>query len=381
MMDGIRNISSVPVSLRLCHAEVGFSVWYLANQIPNAKPQTSSRAILYPDMSQRSLREIVKAMLPSGKGLLAADESTKSASKRLDPIGVPSTPENRRRFRELYLSAPGVERYLSGVILVDETLRQSDSRGIPFPKALADHGIVPGIKVDEGIADLPGFPEESITKGLDGLADRLKEYADLGAEFAKWRAVIRIGQGIPSDACIQLNAVALATYALRCQEAGIVPMVEPEVLLSGSHTIETAENITARVLRTVIDTMKLFHVDLSSAVMKTSMVIPGDASGQIAPPEHVAEATARCLRATIPHEMGGVVFLSGGQSGDQATLNLNAIAKLGPYPWPLTFCFARGLQYPAIEIWAGKDENLPQARTVFLNHLKANAAASMGHFG
>ncbi|MCW1891786.1 MAG: fructose-bisphosphate aldolase class I [Candidatus Uhrbacteria bacterium] len=332
-------------------------------------------------MSQRSLREIVKAMFPAGKGLLAADESTKSSSKRLDPIGVPSTPENRRRFRELYLSAPGVEQYMSGVILVDETLRQTDSLGVPFPKSLADRGIVPGIKVDGGTKDLPGFPEESMTEGLDGLADRLKEYADLGAEFAKWRAVIRIGKDIPSDACIRLNAVSLAIYALRCQEAGIVPMVEPEVLLSGSHTMEVAEQVTTRTLKTVIDTMRLFRVDLSCAVMKTSMIVPGDTSGQVASPDHVAEATARCLRATIPDEMGGVVFLSGGQTSEQATLNLNAIAKLGPYPWPVTFCYARALQYPALEIWAGKDELLPEARTAFLERLKANAAASMGHFG
>ncbi len=327
-----------------------------------------------------TLIDAIREMLPAGKGLLAADESTKSVGKRLDPISVESTPENRRRFRELFLGAPGAEQYLSGVILVDETIRQSSSDGVPFPKLLADRGIVPGIKVDAGSKPMPGFPDEEITEGLDGLADRLKVYAALGARFAKWRAVIRIGKGIPTEACINENALLLALYAGRCQEAGIVPMVEPEVLIDGDHPIDVAERVTTQVLTTLIVTLKANHIDLAGTVVKTSMVIPGKASGSAATPDQVADATVRCLRAAIPEGVGGVVFLSGGQTPEQATLNLNAIAKHGPFPWPLTFCYARALQYPATEIWAGKDENLPKAREAFIERLKANAAASTGNF-
>jgi fructose-bisphosphate aldolase, class I len=327
-----------------------------------------------------TLTEMIKALFPPGKGLLAADESIASAGKRLDPINVESTPENRCRFRELFLGAPGAEQYMSGVILADETIRQSSSGGVPFPKLLADRGIVPGIKVDAGSKPMPGFPEEEVTEGLDGLADRLKEYAALGARFAKWRAVIRIGKGIPTDACIAANALQLALYAGRCQDAGIVPMVEPEVLLDGSHPIDAAERVTTQVLLTLIATLKTYNVDLAGTIVKTSMVLPGKASGSAATPEQIAEATVRCLRAAIPEGVGGVVFLSGGQSSEQATLNLNAIAKHGPFPWPLTFCYARALQYPATDIWAGKDENLEKARAAFLDRLKANAAASTGNF-
>jgi fructose-bisphosphate aldolase class I len=326
----------------------------------------------------KELYKIAEAMMTKGKGLLAADESNKSVPKRLDPIKVKSTPENRRRFREVFLGAPGAEEYMSGVILYDETIRQADSNGTPFPKLLTDRGIVPGIKVDAGAKDFPNFPGEKITEGLDGLADRLKEYHDLGARFAKWRAVINIGKGIPTQESIDADAFILSIYALRCQEAGIVPMVEPEVVLKGSHTIEKAEEVTTNVLKTLIGQLQKNRVDLKGTIVKTSMVVPGDESGQPMNPDQIAEATARCLRASIPDEIGGVVFLSGGQSSEQATANLNAIAKLGPYPWNVTFCYARGLQYPAIDVWAGKDENLDKAREAFLERLKANAAASIG---
>jgi len=332
-------------------------------------------------MPSQALKETIKAMFPVGKGLLAADESVKSVGKRLDPIGVESTPENRRRFRELYLAAPGAERYMSGVILVEETLRQSSAEGIPFPKLLADRGIVPGIKVDAGTKDLPGFPDEVVTEGIDGLSDRLMQYYGLGARFAKWRAVIRIGNDIPTDACIELNACLLAYYAMRCVEAGIVPMVEPEVLLDGAHTIERAEAVTRNVLHVLIEFLEHYRVDLGGVVVKTSMVVPGKDSGQPMVPEQIADATVRCLRAAIPDRVGGVVFLSGGQSADQATMNLNAIAQHGPFPWPLTFCYARALQYPAVEVWGGKDENLDRARDAFMLRLKANSAASTGNFG
>ena len=317
----------------------------------------------------------------TGKGLLAADESMKSVPKRLDSIKVESNPENRRRFRSIYLEAPGAEQYMSGVILVDETLRQTGADKKPFPQSLAARGIVPGIKVDAGTSPLTGFPNEEFTEGLDGLSERLKEYAALGARFAKWRAVVRIGDGLPSEAMLDANALQLALYAVRCQEAGIVPMVEPEVVLHGKHSIEKAEEVTTNVLKTVIAMLRVYKVDLSGTIMKTSMVIPGDESGAAMDPGVIAEATSRCLRAAIPEDMGGVVFLSGGQTGDQATLNLNAIKKLGPYPWPVTFCFARALQYPALDIWAGDDANLPKAREAFLARLKACSAASTGNFG
>ncbi len=326
------------------------------------------------------LSQTISDLFPTGKGLLAADESTGSVGKRLTPIKVESTPENRRRFRELFLSAPGAEQYMSGVILVDETLRQSSSDGVPFAKVLADRGIVPGIKVDGGSKPLPGFPDEEVTEGLDGLAARLQEYASLGARFAKWRAVIRIGKGIPTSVCIETNALQLALYAGRCQEAGIVPMVEPEVLLDGAHTIADAERVTTDVLKTLIATLETHRVDLAGTIVKTSMVVPGKESGTLATPEQIAEATTRCLRSAIPKGVGGVVFLSGGQTSEQATLNLNAIAKLGPFEWPLTFCYARALQYPATDLWAGKDENLATARAAFIERLKANAAASTGNF-
>lgn len=326
------------------------------------------------------LKETIRAMLPPGKGLLAADESTKSVGKRLDPIGVESTPENRRRFRELFLASPGAERYLSGVILVEETLGQSSSTGIPFPKLLAERGIVPGIKVDLGTKDLPGFPDEVMTEGVDGLGGRLVAFRGLGARFAKWRAVIRIGKEIPTPSCVELNCFLLAYYAMRCVEAGVVPMVEPEVLLNGDHSIERAESVTTDVLRTLIEFLGHYRVDLGDVVVKTSMVLPGAESGAAVNPEQVADATKRCLRAAIPEGVGGVVFLSGGQTPEQATLNLNAIAKHGPFPWPLTFCYARALQYPATDLWAGKDENLPKARQAFLERLRANAAASTGNF-
>jgi fructose-bisphosphate aldolase class I len=329
-------------------------------------------------MVNNELYAIAEAMMTKGKGLLAADESNKSVPKRLDPIKVESTPENRRRFRELYLSCPGAEQYMSGVILYDETLRQSDSNGTPFPKVLADRGIVPGIKVDAGAKDLQNFPGEKLTEGLDGLADRLKEYHGLGARFAKWRGVINIGKGIPTQEMIDANAFVLAIYALRCQEAGIVPMVEPEVVLKGSHTIEKAEQVTTNVLKACIAQLKKYKADLKGTIVKTSMVVPGSESGQPMNPDQVGEATARCLRASIPEETGGVVFLSGGQTSDQATANLNAVAKHGPFPWNVTFTFARALQYPAIEIWAGKDENIGKAREAFMERLRANAAASIG---
>ena len=318
--------------------------------------------------------------MQKGKGLLAADESNNSVPKRLDPIGVESNPENRRRFRELYLSAPGAEEYMSGVILYDETLRQKDHQGILFPKTLSARGIVPGIKVDGGTKPIPEFPEEVMTEGLDKLADRMTEYYDLGARFAKWRSVIKIGKGIPTQECIDLNMYSLSVYALRCQEAGIVPMVEPEVLIHGDHSIEKAEEVITNVLQTLVHFLKKYRVDFKATIVKTSMALPGDESGHMQDPEHIAEATSRALRNSLPNELGGVVFLSGGQTSEQATINLNAIAKRGPYPWPVTFCYARALQYPAIDIWKGDDANIDSARTAFLDRLKANAAASTGNF-
>lgn len=322
----------------------------------------------------------VEKMMSAGKGILAADESNHSVPKRLDPIHVESTAENRRRFRSLFLSAPGAEEYMSGVILYDETLRQKDDLGIPFPKTLSARGIVPGIKVDGGTKPIPEFPDEVMTEGLDRLGDRLMEYHDLGARFAKWRSVIQIGKGIPTQECIDLNMYSLAVYALRCQEAGIVPMVEPEVLIHGTHSIEKAEEVITLVLQTLMHFLDRYRVDKKGTIVKTSMALPGDESGHAQDPEHVAEATSRALRNGISPDIGGVVFLSGGQTSDQATINLNAIAKRGPYSWPVTFCYARALQYPAIDIWQGKEENIEKAREAFLGRLQANAAASTGNY-
>ncbi len=321
----------------------------------------------------------IKKIFEGSRGILAADESIPTAGKRLASIGVESTEETRRKYREIFLAVSGIEDYLSGVIFFDETFRQSIN-GKPFPKFLEERGIIPGIKVDKGAVDFKESPKEKITEGLDGLPERLAEYYALGARFAKWRAVITIGEGIPTDLCLNKNATILAEYAKNCIDAGIVPIIEPEVLLDGPHSIEKSEEVTTKTLKTIFAVFKNLQIPLDEVILKTSMVVPGSESGEPMDPLKIGEATARCLRASVPDELGGVVFLSGGQTPKQATENLNAIAKLGPFAWPLTFSYARALQGPSLEIWQGKDENISTAGEVFLKRLKLNCAANRGEY-
>jgi len=329
-------------------------------------------------MHTQELYDIAAKMVAPGKGILAADESDRSAKKRLEAVGVGSTEETRRQYRDLFLSADGIEQYLSGVILYDETIRQKANDGTLFPQLLEKKGIVPGIKVDTGAKDLPGFPNEKITSGLDGLPERLKEYHEMGARFAKWRAVITIGDGIPTQECLDANGFVLAQYARNCQEAGIVPMVEPEVLLNGTHDIKRAYKETSRTLQAVFGMMKKYRVDLRGTILKTSMIVPGDKSGQDMNNSEVGRMTAKCLKKNVPKELGGVVFLSGGQSAEDATKNLNEVAKNGPYPWGVTFSYARALQGPALKIWKGDGSKVPEARAKFLERLRSNSDAQQG---
>lgn len=321
----------------------------------------------------------IKKIFADSKGILAADESIPTAGKRLESIGVSSTPETRQKYREIFLTAPGIENYLSGVIFFDETFRQSVS-GVPFPKFIENIGIIPGIKVDGGAVDTPEFPGEKLTIGLNSLPKRLKDYYSLGARFAKWRAVITISESTPTDACLLANAEALREYSKYCLDAGIVPIIEPEVLLDGAHGIQKSEEVTTKTLSIVFETFKKSGLALDEIILKTSMVVPGNKSGEPMDAAKIAEGTARCLKAVVPENLGGVVFLSGGQTPIQATENLNAIAKLGPYPWPLSFSYARALQGPSLEVWKGEDKNIPAAQEIFLKRLKLNCAANRGEY-
>src|SRR3989344_831427 len=331
-------------------------------------------------MNQEILKQTVSKMMASGKGVLAADESNETADARLEAVGVEAGEENRRRYRDLFLSTLGIEKYLSGVILYDETIRQTALDGEPFVKKLVRLGIVPGIKVDRGAKDLPNFPGEKITEGLDGLSERLTEYFEMGALFAKWRAVITIGENIPTDADIDANADTLARYAGLCQAAGIVPMVEPEVLLEGTHSMAQAEEVTTKIVACMCAKLSEYRVWLPGTILKTSMVVPGNKSGEVRIAEEIAEATVRYLKTAVPENMGGVVFLSGGQTPEEATLNLDAIAKHEPLPWEVTFSYARALQGPVLEVWRGKDENIKSAREVFIKRLKESVLADQGKF-
>lgn len=335
----------------------------------------------YNGSNMNELHKIVAQMTSRGKGILAADESNSTAGKRLDSIDVESTEENRRRFRELFIRTPDAEKYMSGVILYDETIRQSDSNGKLFPQVLIDHGVIPGIKVDLGKDPDEHSPDETTTKGLEGLEDRLKEYYNLGARFAKWRAVILISDDgdLPSTHNIQEECEVLAKYASKCQAAGIVPIVEPEVVLTGNHSIERAEEVTTLTLNTLFYELKKLNIDLAGTILKTSMVVAGS-EAEKASPKEVAEATVRTLNHTVPEELGGVVFLSGGQGPDEATENLNAIAKLGPHPWPVTFSYARALQNTTLQIWKGDDTNIEAAQAEFITRLENNSKASLGKF-
>jgi len=330
-------------------------------------------------MAAQELHETARAIVADHKGILAADESTGTIKKRFDSIGVESTEENRRFYRQLLFTAPGMEEYIGGVILYDETIRQSADDGTPFPKLLASKGVIPGIKVDTGAHDMALFPGEKVTEGLDGLRARLEEYRGLGARFAKWRAVITIGDGIPTDECIGANAHALARYAALCQEAGIVPIVEPEVLMDADNTLEVCWEVTTRTLHDTFDELYEQAIDLQGALLKPNMVIPGKGSPQQASAEEIAQATVDTFRGVVPAAVPGIVFLSGGQSEVQATENLNAINKIGG-PWPLSFSYGRALQASALAAWAGDAANAEAAQAVFAHRARMNSLAVAGEW-
>jgi fructose-bisphosphate aldolase class I len=327
----------------------------------------------------QQLRDTAKAMVAPGKGLLAADESNPTAEKRLTAVGLESTEEIRRAYRQLLLTTQGVEQYLSGVILFDETIRQKDDSGTPFPDVLKREGIIPGIKVDMGAKDLALHEGEKVTEGLDGLRERFAEYAELGAGFAKWRAVITIdGDKLPSEACIHANAHAMARYAALAQEAGIVPIVEPEVLLDGDHTIERCYDVTAATFDALFAELKNQGVLLEGAILKASMVLSGKDASDRADTQTVAEETVRCLKEHVPAELAGVVFLSGGQTEVEATAHLDAMNKIGGTPWPLTFSYSRAIQNPVLKLWAEKKND--EAVAAYLKRCEANSLASKGQW-
>ncbi|MDX1453933.1 MAG: class I fructose-bisphosphate aldolase [Gammaproteobacteria bacterium] len=331
-------------------------------------------------MDLEALNDIALAMVAPGKGILAADESTGTITKRFAGINVESTEENRRAYRDLLFSAEGMEQYISGVIMYDETLRQKSADGTPFPKKLQDMGVVPGIKVDMGAKDLAGCEGEKITEGLDGLRERLTEYYDLGARFAKWRAVITIGEDIPSSNCIETNAHALARYAALCQEAGIVPIVEPEVLMDADNSIEECYEVTSYTLKTVFDELYKQNVALEGMVLKPNMVISGKGCAEQAEPELVADMTIACLLNHVPAAVPGIAFLSGGQSDELATEHLNLMNQMGPHPWALTFSYGRALQAAALKAWGGSADNVPAAQAAFMHRAKMNGLAHLGEY-
>ncbi|PBJ82579.1 fructose-bisphosphate aldolase class I [Lysobacteraceae bacterium NML93-0399] len=332
-------------------------------------------------MSIEQLAETAQAMVAKGKGIIAIDESTATIGKRFEQVGIANNEENRRAYRELLLTTPKLSEHISGAILFDETLRQSTKAGVPFAKYLSQNGILPGIKVDRGTHALAGFPGEVVTEGLDGLRARLEEYYKLGARFAKWRAVIRIGEDMPSGTCIDVNAHALARYAALCQEQGLVPMVEPEVLLDGDHDIQTAFDVTEVVLRGVFDALYSQNVMLEGTILKASMVLPGQDCDEEADVEEVAEATLMCLKSSVPAILPGIVFLSGGQSDELATAHLDAMNRLGPNPWPLSFSYGRAMQQAALKLWSQDlTGNVRKAQDTVYARARDNGLAAQGRF-
>ena len=333
-------------------------------------------------MISQVLAATAQAMLADGKGLLAMDESTSTCNKRFEKVGIPQTEEARRSYREMILTTPGLGEFISGVILYDETIRQSRKDGASFLKVIADAGIIPGIKVDKGAKPMAGHPGEELTEGLDGLQERLADYVRMGARFAKWRAVLAIGDGIPSQACIEANAQALARYAASCQEAGLVPIVEPEVLMDGEHTLEQCASVTENVLHSVFSHLYTHRVRLEEMILKPNMVLPGLTCPAQESVNAVADATVRSLLRVVPAAVPGIAFLSGGQSGELASARLNAMNvrfKLR-LPWVLTFSFARAIQQPALEIWQGKEANVIAAQEALLDRARCNSAARRGEY-
>jgi fructose-bisphosphate aldolase class I len=333
-------------------------------------------------MNIHSLIDTAAALVANDKGLLAMDESNPTCDKRFAKQGIPQTVEARRAYRELIITTPGLSESISGAILYDETIRQSKNDGTPFVRAIADAGIIPGIKVDTGAKEMAGFPGEKITEGLDGLRDRLKEYFQMGARFAKWRAVFTIGSGIASRGCIEANAQALARYAALCQEAGLVPVVEPEVLMDGSHTLDRCGVVTEEVLRTLFGHLYMQRVMLEGMILKPNMVLPGLTCPIQEGVDEVADATVKCLSRSVPSAVPAVAFLSGGQSGELASARLNAmnVRFKGSLPWAVAFSFGRAIQQPALEIWAGQEANLGAAQQALLHRARCNQAARRGKY-
>jgi fructose-bisphosphate aldolase, class I len=331
-------------------------------------------------MDFQELERIAGQIVADGKGILAADESDGTIKKRFDSIGIESTAETRRQYRELLFTTEGAEEFIGGVILFDETIRQKASDGTPFSKLLESKGIVPGIKVDTGAKPLALAEGETITEGLDGLRERLAEYRELGARFAKWRAVITIGKDIPSEYCIWANAHALARYATLCQESGLVPIVEPEVLMDGDHTIDRSFHVTSHTLHAVFTELRDQRVHPEGILLKPNMVLPGYESAEQVSDEEIARQTVRCFRRHVPAAVPGIVFLSGGQSEEEATRRLNAINAIGPHPWKVSFSYGRALQAAALKAWGGHEENVEAAQRAYFHRAKMNSAAQTGTY-
>jgi fructose-bisphosphate aldolase, class I len=330
----------------------------------------------------RELRSTAQAMMAPGKGILAMDESDATCNRRFEKLGIPVTIERRRTYRELIITTPNLSEFISGAILYDETIRQSSQAGIPLIQLLQAAGIIPGIKVDLGAKNLASCPGEKVTEGLDGLRDRIAEYYQMGARFAKWRAVIKIDTDIPSETCLVANAHALARYAALCQEGGLVPIVEPEVLIDGSHTIESCYEVTEKTLQIVFAQLQLNRVELDKTILKPSMVLSGESCPEQASVDRVAEMTVRCLQNNVPKAVAGIAFLSGGQSKERASAHLNLInAKFGSQcPWPITFSYARAIQQPALDYWHGDDANISTAQKLLYHRAKLNGAARNGQY-
>lgn len=328
-----------------------------------------------------TLESIAQAMVAPGKGILAADESSGTIKKRFDAINVESTEENRRDYREmLFRTEEAMKEHISGVILFDETIRQKAKDGTPLVELIKKTGAIPGIKVDAGAKPMAGFPGETVTEGLDGLAGRLAEYYGLGARFAKWRAVIDIAEGIPTTACIEANAEALARYAALCQQEKIVPIVEPEVLMDGAHTAERCLEVTEATLRAVFNRLALHNVKLEGTILKPNMIVSGKKCATQASVEEVAEKTIACFKRVVPAAIPGIVFLSGGQSDEAATAHLNAMNAIGGIPWKMSFSYGRALQAAPQKAWGGKAENLPAAQKAFLHRARMNSLATQGEW-
>jgi fructose-bisphosphate aldolase, class I len=330
----------------------------------------------------QELKDTTQVLVTDGKGILAMDESNGTCDRRFENLGIATTEDNRRAYRELILTAPELSNYISGAILYDETIRQSTQAGIPFVQVMKNAGMIPGIKVDTGAKELAGHPGEKVTEGLDNLRDRLTEYYQMGARFAKWRAVITIGETIPSDGCIEANAHALARYAALCQENGLVPIVEPEVLIDGIHTIERCGEVTERTLHEVFRQLYLQNVAYDQMILKPSMVISGAHCPVQASVEEVAKATMHCLAKTAPPAVPGIAFLSGGQSNERASAHLNTMNQMfkNQSPWQVTFSYARAIQQPTLEHWRGNANNVAQAQKLLVHRAMCNSAASQGNY-